>query len=598
MKLTIDSNDDNPKKIYGKIEFWCNSFGITGRKYYHVFFAFILVSLPYIGLLYVLIKSRENISISYQIVISSFFYIIEICNMILGCCTDPGILPRQGKDFYYTANRPLSRKVINGHYMLLTYCYSCSFYRPPRTSHCSVCDNCVERFDHHCLWLGTCIGKRNYKYFYILVMCLCLSGLFQIICAVYYVAVESKKYRNKETNNLFIIIGFSSVGLYNILFLLFFLGKLFIIHTILVFKNITFYEHVKNKLEIYPVNPFKKYLLDVWKRFIFIIPNKSFLISYLKEKEKKEKEEKEENNIDFNKEIDIIQDDNIIKKEETKEHFFDSKNGKNDNKINIQDSIFHQNQNSELEDINKRYLITNSDRELNKTDTKNKTNIYKDIDSNEIKLNNNQFMSLNRNKLLKINNEIKEIKTQVQNENEIMVSRNIIKLENKDKLKKKFKRSITPTKKQISQLASSYFTDTQKTEGNENNNKLKVLNSNENKNIFIGITETEKNLITNENNITINENENENDKNSNEEKKVNDEGQDIVFNNNLDIRSNGKKNYYTVDFNDEESNIGDEIKININVEKIKKINNNRLNNLISETVYQNENTSQNFNHED
>ena len=209
-------------------------------------------------------------------------------------------------------------------------------------------------------------------------------------------------------------------------------------------------------------------------------------------------------------------------------------------------------------------------------------------------------MSLNRNKLLKINNEIKEIKTQVQNENEIMVSRNIIKLENKDKLKKKFKRSITPTKKQISQLASSYFTDTQKTEGNENNNKLKVLNSNENKNIFIGITETEKNLITNENNITINENENENenDKNSNEEKKVNDEGQDIVFNNNLDIRSNGKKNYYTVDFNDEESNIGDEIKININVEKIKKINNNRLNNLISEIVYQNENTSQNFNHED
>ena len=154
MKLTIESSEDNPNKIFGNVKFWCNFFCVTGKRYYHIFFAFGLISIPFIGLLYILIKAHELISISFIIIISSLLYIFQFINIILGCSTDPGILPRQGKDFYYTTNRPLQRKVINGHYIMLTYCYSCSLYRPPRTSHCSVCDNCVERFDHHCIWLG------------------------------------------------------------------------------------------------------------------------------------------------------------------------------------------------------------------------------------------------------------------------------------------------------------------------------------------------------------------------------------------------------------------------------------------------------------
>ena len=54
---------------------------------------------------------------------------------------------------------------INGKELMLSYCNTCNVRRPPRTFHCSRCDACVEVHDHHCPWVGTCIGKRNHKFF-------------------------------------------------------------------------------------------------------------------------------------------------------------------------------------------------------------------------------------------------------------------------------------------------------------------------------------------------------------------------------------------------------------------------------------------------
>jgi hypothetical protein len=46
------------------------------------------------------------------------------------------------------------------------FCTLCKSIQSLRSKHCRVCDKCVATFDHHCIWLGNCIGEKNRPIFF------------------------------------------------------------------------------------------------------------------------------------------------------------------------------------------------------------------------------------------------------------------------------------------------------------------------------------------------------------------------------------------------------------------------------------------------
>ena len=154
--------------------------------------------------------------------------------------------------------------VGGGRYMTrLKFCSTCVIYRPERTFHCNFCGNCVHLFDHHCTWLGTCVGGRNYKQFVFFILFITLLELYSLSLAItHYLLIATNPSDNKSffegllsgIVKFPLLIGVIIVSVVITWFTL----HLFIRHIRLICHSLSTYEDLKGHFKGALFNPYEK----------------------------------------------------------------------------------------------------------------------------------------------------------------------------------------------------------------------------------------------------------------------------------------------------------------------------------------------------
>ncbi|KAF8064338.1 DHHC palmitoyltransferase-domain-containing protein [Lyophyllum atratum] len=80
----------------------------------------------------------------------------------------------------YISRRPPKTPILCPHHR---YCAIDEIVKPYRTHHCRSCGTCILKYDHHCPWIGQCVGARNHKFFLNFVQAASVYAVY--VCVVF-----------------------------------------------------------------------------------------------------------------------------------------------------------------------------------------------------------------------------------------------------------------------------------------------------------------------------------------------------------------------------------------------------------------------------
>lgn len=120
-------------------------------------------------------------------------------------------------------------------------CRKCKIEKPERAHHCSTCNRCIKKMDHHCGWIGICINNDNLGYFLRFLFFTSLATLLSFLYLIYSTITHFRK-------NPYNVIAYFEVTFSLANILVFYVTFSFFVTVLLnILKNITYLEKLTIK---------------------------------------------------------------------------------------------------------------------------------------------------------------------------------------------------------------------------------------------------------------------------------------------------------------------------------------------------------------
>jgi hypothetical protein len=126
-------------------------------------------------------------------IVNSILYILCFFNHFSMFLLNPGLVKRNrcSQEFKKTDIYKQLTRIEKKNYQ---YCEICNVIvrKDEKVEHCEECNICIQNYQHHCGWIGKCIGRNNCCDFYLFLFATFIYAIFVTISTIIWLFIYSK----------------------------------------------------------------------------------------------------------------------------------------------------------------------------------------------------------------------------------------------------------------------------------------------------------------------------------------------------------------------------------------------------------------------